>query len=152
MFNKLKYLIAGLLFTGLTSHAQQIKFSGTADKKFDGDKIVIYNRTGLHDSAFIKDGQFSFVIPFKEPGTFMFYSEAEMKAKGGYGPYSILVTGPGTININANVENFSDSKVSGSKENALFKSFITVSNEEQEKIMNGLYKDYGKEFVNNRKP
>jgi peroxiredoxin len=152
MFNKLKYLIAGLLFTGLTSYAQEIKFSGTADKKFDGDKIVIYNRTGLHDSAFIKDGQFSFVVPFREPGTFMFYSEAEMKAKGGYSPYSILVTGPGIININADVENFSDSKVSGSKENALFKSFTKVSNEEQEKIMNELYKNYGKEFVNNRKP
>jgi len=152
MFSKLKYLMTVALLSGLAVHAQEIKFSGTADKKFDGDKIVIYNRAGLHDSAFIKNGQFSFAVPFKEPGTFMFYSEAEMKAKGGYAPYSILVTEPGTIKIIANVENFSDSKVSGSKENALFKSYTTITNEEQEKIMNELYKNYGKEFVNNRKP
>ena len=59
MFKKLKYFFAALLLTGFASRAQQVKFSGTADKKFDGDKIVIYNRSGLHDSGFIKDGKFS---------------------------------------------------------------------------------------------
>ena len=150
--SKLKCLTAGLLICGITSTAQEVKFSGTADKKFDGDKIVIYNRTGLHDSVFIKDGRFSYTVPYKEPGLYMFYSELEMKTKGGYTPYAIMVTEPGTIQINANVENLSDSKVSGSKENALYKSFSAQSGKAQEKVMNTLYDTYGKDFVNNRKP
>jgi peroxiredoxin/ribulose bisphosphate carboxylase small subunit len=144
--------MAGLLLTGVSCYAQEVKFAGTADKKFDGDKIVIYNRAGLHDSMFIKDGHFSYTLPYKEPGLYMFYSELEMKTKGGYTPYAVMVTEPGTININANVENLSDSKVSGSKENALYKSFSAQSGKAQEQVMNTLYSTYGKEFVNNRKP
>lgn len=153
MFSKLKFIIVCFLVAfGSASYAQDIKFSGTADKKFNGDKIVIYNRAGVHDSAFIKDGRFSFTEPFTEPGLYMFYSEAEMKAKGGYSPYAIMVTEPGTVEINANVENFSDSKVSGSKENELYKSFAEKSGKAQQKIMDELYGKYGKEFVMNRNP
>jgi len=152
MFNKLSYLFAGLLLTSLVSYAQDIKFDGTADKKFDGDKIVIYNGTGVHDSAYIKDGKFSFTLPFKGPGTYMFYSETEMKTKGGYSPYAIMVTEPGTIKVAADVESFANTKVSGSKENELYKSFSAESNKAQQKIMDDLYTNYGTEFVNNRKP
>lgn len=153
MFKKLQYLIAGLLLTGLASYAQEVKFAGTADKKYDGNKIILYNRaTGDHDSAILKDGRFVFTVSFKEPTRYMFYSALELKTKGGYSPYGILVTEPGTIKIDADLENFSDSKVSGSKENALYKSFSAESGKAQERVMNTLYSTYGKEFVNNRKP
>lgn len=152
MFIKLNSVLALLLLCRLASYAQEIKFEGISDKKFDGNKIVIYNRTGLHDSAFIKDGRFSFTLPFKEPGVYMFYSESEMKAKGGYSPYAIMIAEPGTVKIKADVENFSNSKVSGSKENTLYKSFAEKSGKAQEKIMDELYEKYGKDFVNNRHP
>ena len=43
-------LIAALLFAGLNSYAQKVKFIGKADEKYDGNKIVLYNRaTGDHD-------------------------------------------------------------------------------------------------------
>lgn len=152
MFKKVKILITVGLLVSCTSRAQEVKFAGTSDKKFDGNKIIIYNRSGLHDSVVIKNGTFVFTVPFKEPELFMFYSQLEMKAKGGYSPYGILVTEPGTIKIDADAENFSDSKVSGSKENELYKSFAEKGNKAQEKIMDELYHNYGKEFVMNRNP
>lgn len=152
MFKRIKYAIAGLLITTLASSAQEVKFSGTADKKFAGDKIIIYNRAGVHDSAYIKDGAFSFTEPFKEPGLYMFYSELESKTKGSYAPYGILVTEPGTIKLAADVENFANTKVSGAKENELYKSFASVSSKAQQKIIDDLTQKYGKELIYNRKP
>src|SRR4051812_48876455 len=100
MYKKVKYLIAVLLFTGLASYAQEVKFTGTADKKYDGNKIVLYNRAiGDHDSAVLQDGKFVIAVPFKEPTRYFFYSDMERKAKGGYSPFGILVTEPGTIKI-----------------------------------------------------
>jgi len=153
MLRRTIYIFACLLLAGLNSYSQEVKFAGTADKKFDGNKIVLYNRaTNDHDSAVIKDGKFAFNVSFKEPTIYLFYSQHEMKTKGGYTPYGIMVTEPGTIKIDADVENFSDSKVSGSKENELYKGFAEKGSKAQQKIMNELYEKYGKEFVMNRKP
>jgi peroxiredoxin len=152
MFTKVKFLIAFGLLASVTTSAQNVKFEGTADKKFDGNQIIIYNRDGLHDSALIKDGAFDFSVPFKDPGLYMFYSQLEMKTKGGYSPYGILVTEPGIIRIGADVENFADSKVTGSKENDLYKSFSEKSGKAQHNMMDELEKKYGKEFLMNRNP
>src|SRR5687768_16032281 len=108
------FLIAALLLTTLTTYAQEVKFTGKADKKFDGNKVILYNRaTNDHDSAVIKDGKFEFTVSFKEPTRYFFYSQYEQKTKGGYSPYGILVTAPGTIKIDADIESFSNSKVRG---------------------------------------
>ncbi|HWJ92474.1 MAG TPA: DUF4369 domain-containing protein, partial [Flavisolibacter sp.] len=153
MFKKAKFFLAGFVLCAISSYAQELKFAGTADKKFDGNKIVLYNRaTGDHDSAVLKDGKFLFTVAFKEPTLYFFYSQLELKTKGGYAPYGIMVTEPGTIKIDADLENFTASKVSGSKENKLYKSFASKSSAAQQKIMDELYRKYGKDFVNNRKP
>ena len=153
MFKKLKCLLAFSLFTGVVSFAQEVKFSGTADKKYDGNKIILYNRaTGDHDSAVLQDGKFLITVPFKEPTRYFFYSEFEMKKNGGYSPYGILVTEPGTVKIDADIESFPNSKVSGAKENDLYNNFASVSNKAQQKIIDDLVQKYGKEFVYNRKP
>ena len=75
MPNRAQCLIAVLLLTGLASLAQEVKFSGTADKKYDGNKIVLYNRaTGDHDSAVLKDGKFVLTVSFKEPTRYFFFT------------------------------------------------------------------------------
>jgi peroxiredoxin len=152
MFRKLNCLLAALIFTATVTYAQDVTFAGTSDKKFDGNKIIIYNRSGLYDSAVIKDGRFAFTLPFKEPGLYMFYSQKEMIANGGYSPFGIMVTEPGTIKIDADVENFAGTKVSGSKENELYKSFSEKSGKARQKVMDELNQKYGKEFVMNRNP
>ena len=153
MPNKAKFLIAVLLLTGLGSFAQEVKFSGTADKKYDGNKIVLYNRaTGDHDSAVLKDGKFILTVSFKEPTRYFFYSDYERRTKGGYSPYGILVTEPGTVSIDADIESFFKSKITGAKENSLYNSFAEVSNAAQKKMMDDLTLKYGAELINNRKP
>ena len=153
MFKKLKYFLVCLMFSAFEATAQEIKFAGTADKKFDGNKVIIYNRSvGVHDSAYIKDGKFSFTLPFKEPTRYMFYSDYEKNTKGGYGPWGILVTEPGTIKIEGDIESFSKSKVSGAKENALYNEYAAKSAQAQKEIIDQLTVKYGKELINNRKP
>ena len=152
MFNKRILFIACFLYGCLAADAQDVHFSGTAKKKFDGDKIVIYNGTGLHDSAEIKNGKFSFTVPFKEPSLYMFFSMAEMKAKGGYSPYAVMVTKPGTIRMKADVEDFAKTRVRGSAENDIYRKFSAKGRKAQQEIMDQLYEKYGKDFVNNRNP
>ena len=153
MPNKAKFLIAVLLLTGLASFAQEVIFSGTADKKYDGNKIVLYNRaTGDHDSAVLKDGKFILTVSFKEPTRYFFYSDYERRTKGGYSPFGVLVTEPGTVSIDADIESFFKSKITGAKENSLYNSFAEVSNAAQKKMMDDLTLKYGAELINNRKP
>lgn len=146
-------LLAVGLFLRLVTFAQEVRFTGTADKKYDGNKIVLYNRaTEDHDSAVLQDGKFVITVKFKEPTRYMFYSDYQLKTKGGYAPFGILVTTPGTVNIEADVENFSNSKVKGSKENELYNRYASVSSGAQKKILDDLNQKYGAEFVNSRKP
>lgn len=146
------------LFFALLTFAQQKKesnvvFIGTADKKYDGNKMVLYNHiTDDFDSAFIKDGKFSFTVSFKEPTRYMFYSDYELKNKGGYSPFGILVTGPGTISIETNVEHFPDSKITGSAEQDLYSSFSAVGDKAYQQIVDQLSKKYGADIVNSLNP
>jgi peroxiredoxin len=153
MFKKRILLLTTMLFAVLASFAQEVKFIGTADKKYDGNKIVLYNRaTGDHDSAVLKDGRFVITVQFKEPTRYLFYSDFQLKNKGGYSPFGILITEPGSVKIEADIENFSNSKVKGAKENNLFNSFASVSNRAQTQLMNKLTSKYGEKLIYNRNP
>lgn len=151
MLKKVTYLIAGLLLSGSASFAQQIIFSGEADKKYDGSKVVLYT-SSYNDSAFVKDGKFQFTITFKEPTQYLFYSDFELKAKGGYSPYGVLVTEPGTVKMDADLANFMATKVSGAKENDLYKAYNAEEAKARKKIITQLTEKYGAELVNNRRP
>lgn len=82
----------------------------------------------------------------------MFFSMAEMKAKGGYSPYAVMVTKPGTIRMKAEVEDFAKTRVRGSAENDIYRKFSAKGRKAQQEIMDQLYEKYGKDFVNNRNP
>jgi peroxiredoxin len=141
------------LFGAIFSYAQEVKFTGTADKKYDGNKIIMYNRTtGDQDTAVLQDGKFEITVSFKEPTRYFFYSDFERKAKKGYSPYGILVAEPGTVKIEADIENFLDSKIKGSRESELYSGFVAVSNKAQKKIIEDLTQKFGAELINNSKP
>jgi len=77
--------------------SKPIVFSGTADTAYNGTMLILYNKiTGDHDSVAVKDGKFELTLQFKEPTRYMFYSKYEAKKKGGYSPFGIIVTHPGT--------------------------------------------------------
>ena len=62
------------------------------------------------------------------------------------------MTEPGTVSIDADIESFFKSKITGAKENSLYNSFAEVSNAAQKKMMDDLTLKYGAELINNRKP
>ncbi len=153
MLKKIKSAVSLFLLTTVVVHAQDVKFVGTAPKKYDGNKIVLYNHsTSDVDSAFIKNGQFSIKLKFKEPTIYYFYSDYESKAQGGYVPFGIMVSKPGTIKIKANVEDFASSKISGSKVNDTYNAFIEKTGKEESKIMGQLYEKYSKEMLDDPDP
>lgn len=147
-----------LVFAGFsTANAQltneKILFTGTADAKYDGNMIMLYNRsTNDMDSAVIKNGRFEFSVNYKEPSRYMFYSKYEQKSKGGYSPWGILVTKAGAIQIQARVDSLAASIVSGSPENELYNQYNAVSTAAQKKITDQLYAAFGKPLLDTLTP
>lgn len=152
-----KYLIAVFSFLNLTAYAQQIVLNGHASKKYDGQKILLYsNALNLADSTIIKDGKYTFNVPgYKEPCLFILASGLEMKAKEDYSTLNIVVTKPGIIDINTNVESISES-TNNAEDDQVYKKFLTVDNAEKnrvrQEIMLGLINKYGEKFVYNQSP
>lgn len=103
----------------------KLHFIGTTDTLYNGKEVVLYNKaTGDHDSALVKDGKFSFSLTYKGPGRYMFYSKLELQQKGGYGPFGIVVTGPGTIQMKADMKSFAQTVVLDAPENDLYLEYI----------------------------
>lgn len=146
-------LIVCLLLSLGSTQAQTVVFNGIADKKYEGDKVVLYNNaTQDHDSAVVKDGRFSITVSFKGATRYFLMSKRELKDKGGYVPFGVFVTGPGVLMIDADMETFSSSKVSGSPEQDLYTPYAAEGEKEQTQVMDELTAKYGKDFVNHPDP
>jgi len=126
---------------------QHIVFKGTADTSYNGATLILYNKiTGDHDSVAIANGRFEISVPFKEPSRYMFYSKYEVKKKGGYAPFGIIVTKPGEINLKADMETFSNSVVSDDPENDLYVGFNNGGLPARQVIIDKLTEKYGPDF------
>lgn len=152
MAKRVKILAATLILFATGVQAQQVKFNGTTDRSADGDKIIIYNGTGLKDSSIVTNGKFSFDVPFKDPGMFRFFNATEAAKKGGYSPFAVLVTRPGTIQLQADVKDFKNTKVTGSEENAIYHRFSEKNGNAQQEVIDQLVKKYGEDLVMSRNP
>jgi len=112
--NHLYSLIGSLLLSHAAFAQEKVIFKGTADPKFNGEKVQLYNsQVRKADTAIIRDGKFEFVLPFKEGDYPYFSSSYELRVNHGYVPFGILVDKPGTINIKARMDSFYLSEVSG---------------------------------------
>ena len=104
------------MILSLSAGAQQKKniiFKGKADPKYNGETIKLYNnKTKENDTAVIVNGSFELHATFTEPTRYMFASDYEVKMKGGFAPFGIVVEGPGVVRIDANIPSFYESKVS----------------------------------------
>ncbi|WCT13413.1 TlpA disulfide reductase family protein [Mucilaginibacter jinjuensis] len=137
-------LFAGSVFAQTSS---SIVFSGKTDTAYNGKMVILYNKiTGDHDSTLVANGRFEMTVPYKEPSRYMFYSKYEVRKKGGYAPFGIIVTKPGTVQLNADMETFTNSTVPGNKENDLYLSFIKESAPAREQIIDKLSAKYGADF------
>lgn len=137
-------LCAGSIFAQTNN---TIVFSGKTDTAYNGKMVILYNKiTGDHDSTLVANGRFEITVPYKEPSRYMFYSRYEVKKKGGYAPFGIIVTKSGTVQLNADLETFTNSTVPGNKENDLYLSFIKEGAPARQQIIDKLTAKYGADF------
>ncbi len=129
--------------------ANNIVIEGTADAKYNGEYVHIYNNVlkEKHDSTIIVNGKFSFTRPFKEPTRYMFYSSFEIRTKHGYSPFGILVDHPSVIHLAADMDNFTKSKITGSASQAVYDSYSAKTKVLETAMMDKLYTKYGKAYV-----
>jgi thiol-disulfide isomerase/thioredoxin len=129
--------------------ANNIVIEGTADTKYNGEYVHIYNNVlkEKHDSTIIADGKFSFTRPFKEPTRYMFYSSYEIRTKHGYSPFGILIDYPSVVHLDADMKSFTNSKITGSAAQDVYDSYSAKTKLLQTAMMDKLYAKYGKAYV-----
>lgn len=125
-----------------------VRFTGITDAVYNGEQVVIYNdEINLYDSAIVQNGRFSFEVPYKEPGNYMFISKTEMKKRHGYAPWGVMVAQPGNITLTMNMDSIAATTVSGSPENDLYNSYTSAGKAIFKKIIASLESKYGRDFI-----
>jgi peroxiredoxin len=125
-----------------------VVFKGTADTTYNGKQVILYNKiTNDHDSAVVINGKFEITVTFKEPTRYMFYSKYELKTKGGYAPFGIIVTEPGTVLLKADMASFTNTVVSGAPENVLYTDFMKAGQPLRQHIQDQLQTKFGADVM-----
>ncbi|MDB5210056.1 MAG: AhpC/TSA family protein [Sediminibacterium sp.] len=128
--------------------SQRVLFKGVTDTIYNGKELVLYNKvTGDHDSAIVVNGKFEISVPYKEPARYMFYSKYELKKKGGYAPFGILISGPGTISIKTDMESFGRSVIENAPENELYQEFVKEGLPARQKISEAMNEKFGADVM-----
>jgi peroxiredoxin len=155
----LKYIsVISLLLTGgqliaQGSDGKNLVFVGRVDTMFNSQEVVLYNKqTNNHDSARVNHGIFLFNVTYKSPGRYMFYSKYELKSRGGYMPFGILVTSPDTVFMEADLANFSNTKVHHAPENDLYNEYMQSLAPLQLAIQQKMATKFGSDFSTHLKP
>jgi len=145
-------LVAGGVSAQMKKEMNTIVFKGTAYNYYNGSTLVIYNKAmDTHDSVQVEHGEFELSVPYKGPSRYMFYSKYELKQKGGYAPYGILISEPGIIHINADMQTLSNSVISGALENDYYTGFTRNGNAGRQKINDQLIAKFGTDVFNKLK-
>jgi thiol-disulfide isomerase/thioredoxin len=128
---------------------QSITFEGSAESKYNGQFVHIYNNAlrEKHDSVRIVNGHFAFKRPFTVPTRYMFYSSYELKTNHGYAPFGILIDRPSAIKINADMAKLVKTKVSGSSSQVIYNQFTEKLAPAEKHIWDQLYSKYSKAYV-----
>lgn len=117
-------LATATVFAQTSATQQRVVFKGSVDTLYNGTVLVLYNKiTNDHDSVQVVNGKFELSVPFKEPSRYMFYSKYELKKKGGYTPYGVLISKPGIVPMKTDMETLSNSSIANAPENDLLLEF-----------------------------
>ena len=143
------FSIGIILLVTVFSHAQKTKtitIKGKVSGDLKGYNYIYYYANGIaKDSTIINNGKFKIKLPFKETYTQLFYTQYEIKTKGMYRPFPLLIDGSGKISLEMDIiKGFYGSEISGSKTATLFNSFLQQQNDVNKKINDELVKLYGK--------
>jgi peroxiredoxin len=152
-FCALILLVKNIASAQLKDEKNVVVFKGTTDTTYNGSTLVLYNKAmGAHDSVQVANGKFEIAVPYKGPGRYMFYSKYELKKKGGYAPYGVLVAASGTVLMKADMVNFTKTTVLNVPENDLYNTFIAEGMPAKQAINLKLTGKFGPEVMNSLKP
>jgi peroxiredoxin len=158
---KIKLFMLSMLFTLgacklLAQNAavkQYIIFKGTTDTAYNGKQLVLYNKsTKDHDSVTVVNGQYEISVTYTEPSRYMFYSKYELKKKGGYAPFGILVSKPGTIHMKTDLETMANTVVSDSPDNDLLMAYLKAGMPLRQQTQDKLKEKFGADVMEHLTP
>ncbi|MBB6107611.1 Peroxiredoxin [Mucilaginibacter lappiensis] len=140
--------VSKLVIAQTATEKQLVIFKGITDTAYNGKQLVLYNKTtGDHDSVTVANGGFELSVPYKEPTRYMFYSKYELKKKGGYSPYGILISKPGTIHLKADMETLANSVITDAPENELLSEFMKGGLPLRQQIQDKLKEKFGADVM-----
>lgn len=153
----MKKIMLAWLFAGgcLSVIAQQVTINGTVKTDTKGfNKVYTYGNGVKGDSAEIKNGKFTFNVPFEKPFMVLMYAEYTLKNSQMYTPYGLLIDRPGVINID-NIDlakGMETGKVTGLESAVLFREFNSGQGKQYEKVSSGLQEKFGKLWMDEKDP
>ena len=144
------FLLLTLTGAVITTNAQRdIVFAGTADSRYDGEYVFIYNNALKEgkDSAKIVDGKFTITRPFKEASGYYFFSGYQYRKDHGYSPFVVLVEKPSTIHLATDMADFHNTLITGSEAQSIYDDYAHKTGSLDDAMFKTLYGKYGKEYV-----
>ena len=140
------------ILSGMFAFGQQPKnmvvIRGTLKGDLKGyNKIALYTRTS-HDSAEIKNGEYTFSFPFTEAGMKMFLPEYITKMRQMYQPFGVLISEPGTYYVTSDIGKgmYQSSEVRGPEAAELYRQFEKESGAGSVKVNHALGDLYGNDW------
>jgi thiol-disulfide isomerase/thioredoxin len=117
-------------------------------------KIYSYSRNRKKDSVEIKEGKFTLVLPFVQPDMELFYTEYEVKQRGMYAPFALLVDRPGVIYLKDIdlAKGLHETRVEGLKSAELYQSYALRQRVVYQKINAVLADMYGRAWAQPKDP
>jgi thiol-disulfide isomerase/thioredoxin len=102
----------------------------------------------------LKNGFVEFNIPFDKPAYYLFCTQYDIKVKGGYQPFGVLIDQPGAVTIvMENVETgLNSATITGPTSAVLFKSFSNDKKKIYGQIFESVKKMHGKGWVQANDP
>jgi thiol-disulfide isomerase/thioredoxin len=119
----------------------RITVTGTITGDLNGyDKVYLFIGHDDRDSSVIRDGHYSFSVPFKEPTYVVVLPQAVMKSKRGYRMNAVLTDMPGAYTVNVNASDpVAIPEVSGTEATNLYAAYGQQKAEMYKKISDEVY-------------
>jgi len=152
-----KIVYAGLMVAlAVPAMAQKtVVIKGTVSGDTKGyNKVYIYGTGVKQDSTEIHDGRFEFSLPFEESILPLMYLQYDLKLKGMYSPFGVLVETPGTVTISDIdiTKGLGSGKVAGIKSAVDYSTLNGLQSEAFKAASVEIEKKWGKPWLDRKDP
>lgn len=112
------------------------------------DTIYFYSSGSPLDSVAIHGNMFEVRFPFHKTSTRLFFTQYEMKSRGGYRPFPLLVDRPGVIHLEMDIKDgFYGAVITGSKTTVLYNEFLHKQSQMYKRVTDKLTKSPNGEII-----